>query len=273
MESSHLAAFYNAAPIILWVEDLVTKVYLDALWEHDSRFQLYVGGGHEVLAAVVHQAQHSGRSHVYCLRDRDFGPTNRDRWNNPDIHAFALDTFEVECFLLDPPALAECAVNTSGHDEDWIEQKLLEHARDLVWWMACRKVIAGLREARQIAFPKHPKPLNVRSRADAEQILFDNDWVRTTVPSLGTRVDATLLGHDLTRAHAHYTASLGRGTWSRDFSGKEIVNELVTRLFTKQRPRGNAAIQDLAKAVAHQQLRRECVPTELLELREAMLRR
>jgi hypothetical protein len=56
-------------------------------------------------------------SHVYCLRDRDFGPTNRLRWGQPDVSTFALETFEIECFLLDPQALAYSSINTSKRTE------------------------------------------------------------------------------------------------------------------------------------------------------------
>lgn len=272
MEPSHLAALYNAAPIILWVEDLVTSVYLEAVWQHDRRFQLYVGGGHEVLAAVVEDARRSGRSHVYGLRDRDFGPTNRHRWQQLDVSTFVLETFEVECFLLDPPALANCMINTAGRDEEWISDHLHEQARASLWWMACRKVIAELREARQAEFPSHPKRGAVSSRVQAEKVLLDNDWVRLTVPGLPDRIDEQRLRDALHEAHEHYAALLDRGAWTAACSGKEIVHELVSWIFTKGRPPGNTALQDLAKAVAQQQLEHG-VPAELLELRQAMLDR
>lgn len=273
MEPSHLAALYNAAPIILWVEDLVTSVYLHALWRHDRRFQLYVGGGHEVLAAVVEDAQRSGRSQVFCLRDRDFGSTNRTRWEQPDVSIFALESFEVECFLLDPAALATCSINTAGRSAPWIREHLQAQARASLWWMACRKVLAELREARQEKFPAHPKRGQVSSREHAERILLDNEWVTLTVPGLPEKAREQRLRDALREAHDHYAELLDDGTWMSAFSGKELVQELVAWIFTKHRPPGSAALQDLAKAVAAEQLAAGREPTELLELHEAMLQR
>lgn len=275
MDPSHLAALYNAAPIILWVEDLVTSVYLQTLWRHDRRFQLYVGGGHEVLSAVVESARRMQLSHVYCLRDRDFGPTNRLRWKEPDVSTFALETFELECFLLDPAALASCAINTAGKTEEWLDDHLRARAQTLLWWMACRKVLAGLREARQAKFPSHPKRGQVATQADAERVVLDNEWVMATAPGLPEKVASERLRADLHDAHSYYAGLFQqeRDTWTRAFSGKELVEELVSWIFTKGRPPGSAALQDLAKAVAQEQLSSGNAPAELLELREAMLER
>jgi hypothetical protein len=275
MEPSPLAALYNAAPIILWVEDLVTSVYLRAVWQYDRRFQLYVGGGHEVLAAVVEDACRSGRSHVYGMRDRDFGPTNRPRWKQADVSIFALETFEIECFLLDPAALASCAINTAGKTEAWLDDHLRAQAQTLLWWMACRKVLADLREARQAKFPSHPKRGQVATQEDAERVLLDNEWVMVTAPGLSKKVAGERLRAALHDAHSHYAELFHqeRKVWTQAFSGKELLEELVSWIFTKGRPPRSAALQDLAKAVAQEQISSGNEPKELLELRDAMLAR
>lgn len=270
---SPLPALYNAAPIILWVEDLVTSVYLQALWQRDPRFHFYVGGGHETLWAVVENANRAGFSHVYGLRDRDFGPTNRPRWQQPDVKTFALDSFEVECFLLDPAALAGCQVNTAGRSEPWIREHLRRQAQTSLWWMACRSVLAELRETRQQSFPAHPKRGQVSAREHAERILLDNDWVAITVPNLPETVRAQRLRDALGEAYAHYEKLLDDERWTRAFSGKELIQELLSHIFTKNRPSGSAALQDLAKAVAYEQITAGREPPELLELRDAMLLR
>jgi len=271
MSSQQLAALYNAAPNILWVEDLLTSTYLDAIWQHDRLVKMYVGGGHETLEAVVEDARRSGHPRVFALRDRDFGPTNRHRWSEPSLRLFVLDSFEVECFLLDPPALAACRVNTSSHDEAWILEHLREQAAGQLWWMACRKVIAELRESRQRYFPSHPTPGQVTCREQAERVLLDSDWVKKTAPGLGPRVREHQIHEDLATAHAWYRERLRLGDgWMREFSGKELLNDLLTRLYTKGRPRGTAAVLDLAKAVAEQQRSIGRVPDELAELRRTI---
>lgn len=273
MESSPLPAFYNAAPIIVWVEDLVTSVYLQALWQPDPRLHFHVGGGHETLLAVVEDARRAGFSHVYGVRDRDFGSTNRDRWKQRDVTCFALETFEIECFLLDPSALASSVINTAGRTEQEIDERLRARAASLLWWMACRKVLADLREARQTKFPSHPKRSQVSSREQAEGILLDNEWVKLTVPGLPEKVQGKRLREALHDAHTSYAAMIDQGTWKSAFSGKELLEELVAWVFTKQRPSGNAGLHDLAKAVAHEQLRAGREPQELMELRDVLLER
>lgn len=272
--SSPLAALYNAAPIILWVEDLTTSVYLDTLWESDARIKIYVGGGHETLKAVVEdERRNNHRRSLYSLRDRDFGPTNRPRWRAEDTWHFALETFEVECFLLDPIALTACQVNTAAKTESWIRAHLEQQARELLWWMACRAVLADLREARQERFPGAPKRASMTSMTDAEAYLLTSEWVLATVPNLPAAVAADRLRGALTAAHTRYEAFLGDGTWPTHISGKELLAELVSHVYTKGRPAGDAARQDLAKAVAAAQLRLGREPGELLELKQVLLER
>lgn len=270
---THRAALYNAAAIILWVEDQVTSTYLSELWQHDSRFKFYIGGSHENLSALVEDARRSGHRGVFGLRDRDFGPTNRARWGVPEVVNFALETFEIECFLLDPAALAACAVNTAKRSEAEIHARMRDQARGMLWWMACRRVLAGLREARQEGFPAHPKHTAITSREAAEHALLENPWVKTTVGGLMARIEAERLRQALGDAHDYYEQHLTAGTWTHVFSGKEVVGQMVSWIYTRRRPPGNAALEDLAKAVASEQLRADRAPEELLALRDALVGR
>ena len=272
-EPAHLAALYNAAELILWVEDLVTSAYLSAIWQHDRRFKLYIGGGHENLAAVVEDARRSGRRGVFSVRDRDFGPTNRQRWGSPDVVNFALETFEVECFLLDPEALAACRVNTAARTAAEFRDRLRQMAEALTWWMGCQSVLADLREARQQHFPSHPKRADVATQEAAEKYLLENEWVQTTAPGLGDRVEPERLRQQLDAMHTHYMLLLEEDAWQRHFSGKELLGELLSWFYTIGRPRGSAALQDLAKAVAAEQLKSGRVPAELVELHGALVAR
>jgi hypothetical protein len=272
-EPTHLAALYNAAELIVWVEDLVTAAYVSAIWGHDRRFKLYVGGGHENLAAVVEDAQRSGRRGVFSLRDRDFGPTNRGRWTSPDVVHFALEAFEIECFLLEPEALAASSINTAGRTAAEFQARLSDMAAELVWWMACRRVLAELREARQEQFPRHPKRREVPTREAAEAVLLNNPWVQVTAPGLGARVEAERLRSSLEAAHEEYSRHLAAGTWIPVFSGKELLEELLSWFYTRNRPPGSAALQDVAKAVAAVQTKAGRAPAELIELRDALLAR
>ena len=273
MEPAPLAALYNAAPIILWVEDQLTERYLDTVWQHDRRIQMYIGGGHETLEAVVEDAYRAGRTCVFSLRDRDFGPSNRLRWTAKDQHKFALESFEIECFLCDAISLSGIALNTSARTQAEIEQWLTARAQAARWWMACRKVISDLREARQEHFWKHPKRSNVTNQTAAEQILLDSDWLKQTVPALPGKVTETRLREQLALAHTFYDAQLKAGSWIPRFSCKELFEDMVSWIYTKGRPPGDAGKEDLAKAVAQKQVQDRRIPQELTELKNALISR
>ena len=93
---SDLDALYKNWPLVLWVEDETTKIYLDTLWQ-DPQIGFLVAGGWENLTAVLHPSP----PHVFGSRDRDFGHSNRARWANAGVRVLRGDTFEIENFLLE----------------------------------------------------------------------------------------------------------------------------------------------------------------------------
>ncbi|MCB9746223.1 MAG: hypothetical protein H6741_15060 [Alphaproteobacteria bacterium] len=275
MSSSALAALYNAAPIILWVEDLTTRAYLKAVWGNDRRIAVYVGGGAETLRSVVEDAQRSGRSQVFGLRDRDFSKSNRARWGQPDVHFFTLETFEVECFILDPVALASCPFNTAGRTEAELRARLMDDATDHLWWMSARRVFHELGVISSKGFPRHPKRTQVKTQVEAEALLLESDWIQQTVPTLPTTLGAAEIRQLLTDAHGHYQSVAQRGLdpLIAGISGKEILRGLLSWVWTKHRPKGPQAEHELAKAVAEEQRRAGRTPAELEELHRELVSR
>ncbi|MCB9742096.1 MAG: hypothetical protein H6741_09145 [Alphaproteobacteria bacterium] len=257
------------------MEDLTTRAYLSALWGHDRRIAMYVGGGAETLKSVVEDAHRSGRDHVFALRDRDFTKTNRHRWSAPDVRTFTLETFEVECFLLDPVALAVCPMNTANRTEVELRARLSMDLHAHLWWMATRRTIYELGVVSSKGFPKHPKRTKVSSRAEAEAWVLGCDWMRSTVPGLSSALTDTEVSRRLDAAHGHYLALAGSDSESAlaAISGKEILRALLSWVWTKGRPPGPQAEEDLAKAVAHAQRKAGRVPMELEELRMELLGR
>jgi hypothetical protein len=53
------ASLYTA-PINLWVEDELTRAYLDAVWNSPA-VKFLIGGGNEGLQAIVNDAERAGR--------------------------------------------------------------------------------------------------------------------------------------------------------------------------------------------------------------------
>ena len=69
----------------MWVEDNVTKEYLQRIWQPDDQlFLIAVAEGVESVRATVHNLRTNGYSNVFGLIDRDFRSSNRSKCENPD---------------------------------------------------------------------------------------------------------------------------------------------------------------------------------------------
>ena len=81
--SESISTLYSA-PIVLWVEDEITRDYLSEVWQGNPLVKFCIAGGSENIKGVVHDARSSGFVHVFGLIDRDFGDSNRDRWSRDE---------------------------------------------------------------------------------------------------------------------------------------------------------------------------------------------
>ena len=64
--STHLQRLLTERPLVLWVEDTITKAYLERIWQpDDSLFQILVAGGNDSVGAVVHDLRDQGYDHVF----------------------------------------------------------------------------------------------------------------------------------------------------------------------------------------------------------------
>ncbi|MDI1475583.1 hypothetical protein [Polyangium sp. y55x31] len=266
---SHLSALYKNKLVYLWVEDEETRTYLETTWG-DPDIGIYIAGGCENIGAVVQAARKDKLHHVFGYRDRDFGASNRPRWNDPSVDMFVGDAFEVENLLLDAPAMAACEVNTSPKDATTIEKEMQALAAQLDWWMACRATIVELRDVVAKDFIEHPGRSKVRSKQEALDTITTSAWwtrVPKALPAATTspHLEARLLSHQKA-----YAAMLASGAWKSHVSGKEILAEMLTRIWTKKRPADPQGRQDFVKAIAQAQRKARSTPEEIVALRLAL---
>jgi len=272
--TSDLSGLYRNYPAYRWVEDEDTRTYLDAAWAGESRIKIYVASGYTHLQAVVNAAHHDFSTHVFGFRDRDFGASNRKRWKEEAVTVLAGDAHELENFLLDAEAIASCEVNTSGLNAAQIEHELLAIAQQLPWWMSCRRTITEMRDAVMNDFPGHPKYREVSSQQQAENAIFASPWWMNALPSLHTTWgNRTTVSARLAQHEASFRAMLTNNTWQREFSGKEILQEIVTKVWTRKRPADPAGRLEFVRAIAEAQRDQKRLPPELTELRTAILSR
>lgn len=266
---SHLSGLYKNKLVYLWVEDEETRTYLEAVWA-DAEIGIYIAGGSENLGAVVQAARKDKLHHVFGYRDRDFGAPNRTRWNDPSVEVFVGDAFEVENLLLDARAMADCEVNTSPKDAATIEKEMQALAAQLDWWMACRATIVELRDIVAKDFIEHPGRSKVRSKQEAlDTITTSAWWTRApkalTAAATSTHLEARLLSHQKT-----YAATLASSAWKTHVSGKEVLAEMLTRIWTRKRPAAPQGRLDFVKAIAQAQRNARTVPQEVVDLRLAL---
>ncbi len=99
--------------INLWVEDDLTRTYLNALW-NDPAVKFLIGGSYQGVLAILKDAEDAGYSNVFGVVDGDHGRSNHMNWSKPGKSSprFILPRHEIENYLLDTPALEGCRFNT-----------------------------------------------------------------------------------------------------------------------------------------------------------------
>lgn len=270
--SSALVAAYKKAPIILWVEDYTTRAYLQAVWHNDPKIHMLDAGGWPNVAAVVNDARRQGVTHVFGLRDRDFGSTNRPFWSSATATVFVCEAHEVENFLLaDDAALAACTLNTAKMSASTIRERMHQSATNLSWWMAARCVVQEIYERAYAEFISHPSRAKVTSEATAVDAVLDQRWTKQVAPHVPALVEPAKIRNRILTEHARYADMLATEDWRREYSGKEILTDLVTGLWTIRPPSARGTMfSDFAAAVGQAQVKLHKVPPELYELQSAL---
>ena len=267
----HLSPLLTFRPIVLWVEDSLTKEYLGRIWSPDDKlFNILIGGGHETIRGIVHDLRNQGYSYVFGLVDRDFRNSNQTRWSNRDVNVFVPDFFEMENCLLSWPALAGCKENSLQRSEADIQGQAESLAQGMTWWMACRQVLSGYRDRLVGDYPRHPTIEAISDLAEAESYIQGHDWYRAFQTRAGRIGNDSALSSDLSSAHSDQQSNLSAGRWAQQFSGKEIFRRIRGFLFNESYASPTEMDVDLAKAVADWQLQENQIPSELILLRDTL---
>lgn len=273
--TSDLSSLYKNRPILVWVEDSLTRAWLHHLWQ-DSDIGLLVAGGNDAVFGAVKDAHESGHANVFGFRDRDFIQSNQASWLDPARNptVFVPEAHEVENFLLDFQGLAALGPghNPHGRTAVALEQRAQDHAERSLWWMAVRATIADLRHQLTEGFPSHPK-LKVEALAsmqDAQAMLearlLNSPWgvhLKQVVPGL----DPAWIEDRLRHHEAALRLALDDGTWRWTWSGKELFAQVAGYL------NQGGLVADLAKGLAAHQRQHDTTDPTMANLRSALRRR
>ncbi len=270
------ASLYTA-PINLWVEDEVTRAYLDTVWG-SPLVRFLIGGGNEGVQAIVNDAEKAGYSNVFAVIDRDFRRTNKPDWLDPAKRPrrFVLPVHEIENYLLDSRSLAACRLNNLNRAADEIEAMMVTEAERLRWWAACRDVVAEMRRRFREGFLGDPSRA-VMTQDTAQAHICGSPWFRRLPREIAGTTEADI--HQLLdEAHRKAERALADGSWRTEFAGKEILRDVGSRICDRNkipgyRPTASQFDEDLAKEVGAWQRDNQKVPEDLMELLAALRQR
>jgi hypothetical protein len=268
----HLPALYRGK-INLWVEDAITRAYLYECWNDDPDIVILIAGSHSNITAVLRHAHADGLTNVFGFADRDFRASNRPNWEAQSCNLFIPSVYEVENYLLDAQALADSSTTKPPRTVQEIEKRLKDRAAELLWWMACRTVIARIREVFFGDFIQHPPCAVVTTRSQAEGYISMQPWFSNL------KIRTAAFSHDwLTNqvrgAADEADSQIASGTWRENFSGKELFHHVRDWVIpVSHRTPTPDRDSDLAKKVAYWQVESSRVPGEITALREIMRQR
>jgi hypothetical protein len=269
--SSFLSAIYKKRPINLWVEDEPTRAYLGHVWQ-DNDIELLLAGGAEQVQSLVHD---SGQRNVFGYRSRgfDFDRSNAQVWRDDDsTQVWISGAFEAANFILDEDAIAGSIFNTAESSARAIAEDMLRLAAPQSWWMACRSVVASLSKRANLGFIRRPDRARVADKTSALAWIITSSWTADVAPSVPGLVSPEAIEERITSEERRFSAMTSTSQWKSEFSGKEILLDLVSMVWTTIPPRmrRTAILNDFAKAVAHKQRRLGTIPQEIHDLRSAL---
>lgn len=231
---SDIDALYKKAKAILWVEDIETRTWLEAIWAAEiPPIQVLVARGRGGVEAVCEDAKRAGHKHVFGLVDRDFGTSNRVKWSSmdEDQRIYRLHVNEFENFLLcDIDALLGCSMHTGKRTRPDVEQRIDDGAKKRIWWVTCVRFLAETQRRSKDGYPSDPKFAKIQSLFDAENHVLSSIWFTTTARDCPNLVEPTTVKSELLAIYAMVEQQFNSGQWKDEFPGKEIFKEIATYL-------------------------------------------
>jgi hypothetical protein len=262
--------------INLWVEDELTRAYLSAVW-NDSAVKFLIGGRRGGVEAILKDAEENDYANVFGVVDRDHGRSNYSDWFVPGraFRRFVLPRHEIENYLIETPALEGCRFNTHRRTVDEIDSFLDAEASRRCWWAACRDVVSQIHDRFFDQFVTHPTVPAVETEHAARGHITQSNWF-LALPRKSRGMTEARVHRLLTRAHNRAVKMRRDGSWRTEFSGKEFLRDIGSRIFNhaaaprNYRPSTAGFDIDLAKAIATWQVANNAVPDELSDLLTAL---
>ena len=274
-----ILARYRGA-INLWVEDELTKEYLEVVWGSTPDVVILTAGGSGGVRAMLEDVRKIGHINVFGLIDGDFQHGNIARWQQPGerFGPIVLPVHEIENYLLDPDALVGCSCHNLNRSAAWIADEIKRRARELTWWKACKEVLASLSDLIRADFPKDPKCHAIMNENQALSHILDypGAWV-SDLPSKLEQFSKASIRDKLIESKrlADEQITDNRGQWKTQFPGREIFRHIRGQIYkpTQDTTKKADPDVDVAKAVARWQFENKTIPPDLTILLDVLRHR
>jgi hypothetical protein len=237
-----------------------------------------IAGGNEGVGAILRDAERAGYTNVFGVIDRDFGSSDKVSWSEKSktFRSFVLPVHEIENYLLHAEALADSRSNNMKKTSSEIAAILDREAKRRVWWAACGAVWAELRGRFRDGFIRKPSCPPVESEAEARRHICEDPWFAALAGKVAQTNEAEI-DQMLTQAYVTASAQMDDGTWKDNFSGKEILHYIESRICDQtklsRQPTPSEFDSDLAKEVGEWQIDHKVVPPDLTDLLAALKQR
>jgi hypothetical protein len=268
------SAFHDSrrrAPITLWVEDRLTQMILEDLWQ-DPRISIETASGKHGVRYMMNATPREDRSWVLGLVDRDFDEDNYERWDTlQDGACFCLPAHEVENLLLDFPVLSELA----GEPAAALENTARQAAEELLWWVVTKRLFWDLNRAINKDRPVHvPQTFGATSASAVVEYLEKTNYIENTAATLDDWTRERLLAR-VEQCAAEYRGALDSNAWKTCFPGKELIRRLRNRHRRLDSSGGtrDERDQELCRRVVRIMMKQNVVPEALSRLGEIIRRR
>lgn len=250
---TELSTLYRTHLYHCWVEDTLTRDYLNALWLA-SDLKLWVGAGGALREIVEASRAEIAALRIFWMNDGDWAPNTLNQVR-PGAISYRLHRHEIENYLLDEDAIASLRqMLRKGLDAAQAASALSASAQRLVCVVAASRTLDALKQNINVAsWPTQP---TIASCADAATT---ESWLTAQLTARRAELRAVQRGAGDALNAQHVTARLQReiqsaqqelqsGDWRRTYPGKELLRDAWDDIFAVKQ---NAAAEaDLAKHVA-----------------------
>ena len=261
--------------VLVYVEDVTTKVYLDELLGNNGKFvEVIVVGGRQSVLGVIEDDVRNKVTRTLGIVDRDFNSNVQGGWTLKYNRVFLLPNHEIENYLLDFDAIASYTPGGKSAPKDASHWQELAHsiAERYVYSATYNRLIAEIQSKLCQNYPEaihlstnpakncgsDPSGVVLKNLNEVVSHLKAQPWMAANPPNiLAGALKNSELVKSATDIFTAFDVALHdpQDSWVRCFPGKEMFRAITTTLL-----KGNEDDANLVMWIARKQLESKTVP-------------